>query len=147
MASRKEQLLLALLNGETVDMTPKSRKEQLLLALLNGETVDMAPKSRNSQLLLALLHGETVDIVPRSRTEQLLLALCEKGIGTREPVEFHVREGDKLFILGALSAASLQDGLYLDCSPDWEHPVLNDDVLTITQAYSTTLNGDILEVE
>ena len=64
-----------------------------------------------------------------------------------EPFEFHLLEDGKLIIVGAMSAVSLQDGLYLDCSPDWETPVLNDDVLTIRQVYSATPNGDTLEVE
>ena len=57
-----------------------SRNEQLLEALLNGDTADIVPQSRNEQLLLALLNGETVDMVPRSRSEALLIALCEKGL-------------------------------------------------------------------
>jgi hypothetical protein len=65
----------------------------------------------------------------------------------REPIAFHVIEDGKLIIRGAMSALSLEDGLYLDCAPDWEHPVLDDDVLTITQVYSATPNGDTLEVE
>jgi hypothetical protein len=64
-----------------------------------------------------------------------------------EPFDFHIIEDGKLVIVGAMSAVSLPDGLYLDCSPDWEYPELNGDVLTITQAYSATLNGDVLEVE
>ena len=63
-----------------------------------------------------------------------------------EPFEFHLLEDGKLIIVGAMSAVSLPDGLYLDCSPDWEYPVLDDDVLTIRQVYSATLNGSTLEV-
>lgn len=64
-----------------------------------------------------------------------------------DPVQFHVIEDGKLIIVGALSALPLADGLYLDCSPDWEYPVLDGDVLTITQAYSATPNEDVLELE
>lgn len=66
-----------------------------------------------------------------------------------KPVQFHVIEDDKLIIVGALSALPLEDGLYLDCKPDveWECPVLENGVLTITQAYSATMNGTVLEVQ
>jgi hypothetical protein len=58
-----------------------SKIEQLLEALLNGETVDIVPQSRNEELLLALLNGETVDMVPQSRNEALLAAICAKFAG------------------------------------------------------------------
>ena len=63
------------------------------------------------------------------------------------PVEFHVIEDGKLIILGALSAKSYADGLYLDCQPDWIYPKQNGNVLTIEQVYSTTQNGNVLGVE
>lgn len=65
----------------------------------------------------------------------------------RNPIQFHVIEDDKLIIMGALAAANLPDGLYLDCSPEWTFPDLNNNVLTIRQAYSATLNGNVLEVK
>ena len=65
-----------------------------------------------------------------------------------EPFEFHIWEDGKLIIVGALSAFPAEDGLYLDCYPpgEWTYPVLEDGVLTITQVYSATPNGDTLEV-
>lgn len=68
------------------------------------------------------------------------------------PIEFHVFEDGKFIIVGALTANSLPDGLYLDCSPDvnpteWIDPILDGTTLTIRQAYSATLNGTTLEVK
>ena len=65
------------------------------------------------------------------------------------PVEFHVIEDGNLIILGAYSAKEYPDGLYLDCAPDveWESPVQTGNVLRITQVYSATLNGNVLEVK
>ena len=65
------------------------------------------------------------------------------------PVVFHVIEDGKLIILGALTANSLPDGLYLDCTPkvEWVYPVQNGNVLTIEQVYKATQNGNVLEVE
>ena len=57
-----------------------SRYEQLLEALLNGETADIVPQSRNEELLLALINGEKPTGTPMSRTEALLHALCERGM-------------------------------------------------------------------
>lgn len=70
-----------------------------------------------------------------------------KLIFQREPIAFHVVEDDKLIIVGALAAVSLPDGLYLDCSPEWESPVQNDNALRITQVHAATKNGNVLEVE
>ena len=69
-----------------------------------------------------------------------------------EPVEFHVIEDGKLIILGAYSAKSSSDGLYLDCTPntpevEWIYPVQNGNVLMIEQVYSATQSGNVLEVE
>ena len=70
-----------------------------------------------------------------------------------EPIEFHMRDEEgRLIILGAYKAVSKDGGLYIDCEPaeeeqEWEYPVLNGNVLTITQVYSATLNGNVLEVE
>lgn len=63
-----------------------------------------------------------------------------------EPFEFHLLEDGKLIIVGAMSALPLQDGLYIDCAPNWIFPEQNGDVLTIRQVYSATLNGSTLEV-
>ncbi len=83
-----------------------------------------------------------------------ILRIYHKGeIAFRdEPVTFHVIEDGKLIILGAYSAKSYPDGLYLDCEPktpeaEWEYPVQDGNVLTITQVYSATQNGNVLEVE
>ena len=65
----------------------------------------------------------------------------------RNPVEFHVVEDGKLIILGALSANSHTDGLYLDCEPDWIYPEESGDTLLIRQVYGATENADTLEVE
>lgn len=84
---------------------------------------------------------------PLRRVMQIYLS--DSASAPREPIEFHVFDGDKLIIRGAMSALVFGDGLYLDCKPDvaWEDPVLENGVLTITQAYSATMNGTILEVE
>lgn len=63
------------------------------------------------------------------------------------PVVFHMIRDGKLIILGALSANSYADGLYLDCGPDWICPEQNGNVLTIEQVYAATQNGNVLEVE
>lgn len=63
------------------------------------------------------------------------------------PIAFHILDGDKLIIVGALSALELPDGVYLDCTPDWAYPVQNGNVMTIEQVYSATQNGNVLEVE
>lgn len=70
----------------------------------------------------------------------------------RDPITFHVIEDGKLIILGAHTANSLEDGLYIDCEPelpevDWIYPVQNGNVLTIEQVYAATQNGNVLEVE
>lgn len=71
----------------------------------------------------------------------------------RNPVVFHLIEDGKLIILGAMSAISKEDGLYLDCDvpedipENWEDPVLSGNTLTITQVWSATQNGTSLEVE
>lgn len=73
----------------------------------------------------------------------------------RDPIVFHVIEDGKLIILGAYSAKSYPDGMYLDCEPEeseepggeWEYPVQDGYVLKITQVYSATQNGNVLEVE
>lgn len=64
-----------------------------------------------------------------------------------KPVQFHLIDDGKLIILGAMSAVSLPDGLYLDCSPEWEYPEQNGTTLTITQVHAATKNGNVLEVE
>lgn len=71
------------------------------------------------------------------------------------PVVFHVVEDGKLIILGALTANSQSDGLYLDCDPDtpdtpdveWIYPVKNGGVLTIEQVYNATVRNHVMEVE
>lgn len=75
-----------------------------------------------------------------------------------EPVEFHVIQDGRLIIVGAMSAVSKADGLYLDCEADnpednpedvpehWEDPILNGSELTITQVYGAVPNGSELEV-
>ena len=54
MASRIEQLLEALLNGNTAEIVPRSRKEKYLLALINGEPGVDNPKSRTEAFLYLL---------------------------------------------------------------------------------------------
>lgn len=61
--------------------------------------------------------------------------------------DFHIIEDGKLIIVGALSAKSYPDGLYIDCYPAWTYPVQNGNVLTVEQVYSATQNGNVLEVE
>lgn len=57
-----------------------SRNEQLLEALLKGETADIVPQSRNEQLWLNLLRGEKPEGKPQSAMEAILTAACETGI-------------------------------------------------------------------
>lgn len=64
-----------------------------------------------------------------------------------QPFDFHIIEDGKLIIVGALSAKSYPDGLYIDCYPAWTYPVQNGNVLTVEQVYSATQNGNVLEVE
>lgn len=64
-----------------------SKLEQLLEALVNGESVDITPSSRHEEYLLALLKGETVDKIPQSRLEVYLKKLCEIGLGDGTSVE------------------------------------------------------------
>lgn len=69
-----------------------------------------------------------------------------------DPIEFHVIEDGRLIILGALTANSTLDGLYLDCEPDvseldWTYPVLEGKVLKLYQVYDAVLNGNVLGVE
>ena len=91
-------------------------------------------------IVKAIYHG-LKQIQRVYRGSQLIF---QNGSADRDPIQFHVIEDGKLIIVGAMSAVSLPDGLYLDCSPDWEYPVLDGDVLTITQVYSATPNGDTL---
>ena len=81
-----------------------------------------------------------------------------EAVFVSSPIEFHVIEDGKFVIVGAMSAISKEDGLYLDCEPDepeepedipenWEDPVLNGYILDVSQVYSATQNGYILEVE
>ena len=88
----------------------------------------------------AIYHGST-RIQAVYRGSQLIF----QGV---EPFEFHLLEDGKLIIVGALSTLSLDNGLYMDCSPnaEWNYPVLENGVLTITQAYSASPNGNTLEV-
>lgn len=83
--------------------------------------------------------------------ESMVYRVYHKGeiIFMRDPITFHVIDNDGLIILGAITANSLPEGLYLDCEPerDWEYPVKNGNVLTIEQVYLATPNGNILEVE
>lgn len=78
-----------------------------------------------------------------------------EAVFVSSPIEFHVIEDGKFVIVGAMSAISKEDGLYLDCEPDvpedipenWENPVLDGNTLTITQVWSATQNDSVLEVE
>lgn len=81
---------------------------------------------------------------PLRRVMQIYLS--DSASAPREPIEFHVYDGDKLIILGALSAVSLADGVYLDCTPNWTYPVIDGSTLTVQQVYSATQNGTTLEV-
>ena len=84
--------------------------------------------------------------------KRLVRRIYHKGqiIFQGEPVVFHmIDEEGRLIILGAYTIKDLEDGLYLDCEPvgEWEYPVQEGNVLTITQVYSATQNGNVLEVE
>lgn len=60
-----------------------SRFEELLQALLNGESVDIEPESRIEMILKNIIEGKGVEGLPepQSRTESYLMALAEKGVG------------------------------------------------------------------
>lgn len=60
-----------------------SRLEELLKALLNGETVDFKPQSRMEEYLLRCIEGGGTEGLPTpsSRVDALLYALAEKGVG------------------------------------------------------------------
>ena len=62
-------------------------------------------------------------------------------------VSFHEINNGKFVILGAYKTTRQPNALYIDCNPDWVYPVLNGNTLTVEQVYSTTLNGNTLEVE
>lgn len=81
--------------------------------------------------------------------ESMVYRVYHKGeiIFLRDPITFHVIDNDGLIILGAITANSSPEGLYLDCAPRWTHPVQNGNVLTIKQVYSATQNGNLLGVE
>ena len=82
---------------------------------------------------------------------QLLLKIFHNGevINFQNPITFHSIEDGKLIILGAYTANSLSDGLYLDCVPnvEWIYPAQDGNVLTIEQVYSATQIENVLEVE
>jgi PKD repeat protein len=67
--------------SENKEETMESRNEQLLDALLKGETADIVPQSRNEKILLDLINGEKPTEVPKSAIEAYLIAACEKGVG------------------------------------------------------------------
>lgn len=86
-----------------------------------------------------------------------------------DPFVFQMRKDGKLIILGAYSAVSKPDGLYLDCDvedpvepeepvePDptepeeptgeWIYPVRSGNLLELRQVYNATKKGNMLEVE
>jgi hypothetical protein len=119
----------------------------LYLAKISGENVVLPKPYTRDEKFLAKAAGYDVETPnPYTRMEYFLEKLSENK--KPEPIEFHVFDGDKLIIRGALSTLSLDNGLYLDCSPnaEWNYPVLENGVLTITQAYSASPNGNTLEV-
>ena len=65
----------------------------------------------------------------------------------RSPVEFHVIEDGKLIILGAMSANSHADGLYLDCEHDWTYFDQSKKMLTVERVYSAMQNGNVLYLD
>ena len=81
--------------------------------------------------------------------ENMVFRVYHNGeiIFLRDQIAFHVIEDGKLLILGAITAISSPDGLYLDCYPAWTYPAQDGNVLTIEQVYSATQKIHILEVE
>ena len=81
--------------------------------------------------------------------ESMVYRVYHKGeiIFLRDPITFHVIKDGELIVLGAITANSSPEGLYLDCAPRWTHPVQNGNVLTITQVYEATRTGNVLGVE
>jgi hypothetical protein len=73
-----------------------------------------------------------------------------------DPIAFHIIEGGDLIIVGARSAVSREEGLYLDCAPEadpeaipkeWDSPIQDGTTLTINQVYAALQDGTELEVE
>ena len=60
-----------------------SRFEELLQALLTGESIDIEPESRVEAILKNIIEGKGVEGLPepQSRTESYLMAIAEKGVG------------------------------------------------------------------
>jgi hypothetical protein len=140
------ELFLSKIAGMDIILPDPFTRKELYLAKISGENVVLPKPYTRDEKFLAKAAGYDVETPkPYTRMEYFLEKLSENK--KPEPIEFHVFDGDKLIIRGAMSAISLPDGLYLDCSPDWEYPVLDDDVLNVTQVYSATPNGDTLEVE
>ena len=140
------ELFLSKIAGMDIILPDPFTRKELYLAKISGENVVLPKPYTRDEKFLAKAAGYDVETPkPYTRMEYFLEKLS--GSKKPEPIEFHVFDGDKLIIRGAMSALVFGDGLYLDCSPDWEYPELNGDVLTITQAYSATPNGDTLEVE
>jgi hypothetical protein len=54
MDGRIEQLLSALVNGETTDVKPQSRIEEGLLTILEDRVIEANPQSRNEAYLKAI---------------------------------------------------------------------------------------------
>ena len=66
-----------------------SRFEELLQALLSGESVDIEPESRIEAIFKNIIEGKGVEGLPepQSRSEAYLMAVAEKGVGGGETVE------------------------------------------------------------
>lgn len=139
------ELFLSKIAGMDIRLPDPFIRKELYLAKISGENVVLPKPYTREEKFLAKAAGYDVETPkPYTRKEYFLNKLAENK--KAEPIEFHVFDGDKLIILGALSALPFEDGLYLDCSPAWTYPELNNGVLTIRQAHTATMNGSTLEV-
>lgn len=151
-------MYLAYISGRSDIVLPEPvTREEQYYACIAGNTEVVVPKPiARREMYLAYWAGNTDVVLPTPITlEEILLNAAANQMS--EPIEFHVRDEEgRLIILGAYKTVSKDGGLYIDCEPEadpdvpvgeWEYPVLEGNVLTITQVYSATLNGNVLEVE
>lgn len=98
-----------------------SRIDQLLSALLNGETVDITPQSRAEVYLKALIDGAGTEGLPapQSRLDAYFYALVEKGIGG---------SGGGSTDQTALAGAYTADGTFSTKEYTWDEMVANGDI-------------------
>lgn len=107
--SRMETLLTALINGETVDFTPRSRAEQYLKNCIEACGCDglPAPRSRLDALLYALADkisqgggsGSVIEVSTASEMDEILSNATDADIGK---VYYYIGESTDTYEQGAL---------------------------------------------